>query len=121
MPFTIDENSLLIKGRKGDTASFTFNFNQDMSDYTVHFYVKKNINTTEAIIEKKYQNPASSSVIVNLTADDTGKLSALNNSYNIYYWGLKITNGNEFAQTIIPQEFQNPPMMYIYPEIGGIQ
>lgn len=119
MPFTIDEDSLLIKGRKGDSASFTFNFNQDMSDYTIYFYVQKNINSTETIIEKEYANPSASSVTVNLTTEDTEKLSALNNSYNTYYWGLKITNGTEFAQTVIPQEFQNPPMMYIYPEIGG--
>lgn len=120
MPFTIDENSLLIKGRKGDTASFTFNFNQSISDYSIHFYVKKNVNTNEVVIEKKYENPVSSSITVNLTTEDTKKLSALNNSYNTYYWGLKIANGNEFAQTIIPQEFKSPPLMYIYPEIGGV-
>lgn len=119
MPFTLDEDSLLIKGRKGDTASFTFNFNQSMSDYTVNFYVQKNINSTETIIEKSYTNPAGTSVTVNLTTEDTQKLSALNNSYNTYYWGLKITNGKDFAQTLIPQEFNNPPMMYIYHEIGG--
>lgn len=119
MPFTIDEDSLLIKGRKGDTASFTFNFNQDMSDYTVYFYVKKTINSTECIIEKEYKNPSDTSVTVNLTTEDSEKLSALANSYNTYYWGLKIVNGTEFAQTLIPQDFKNPPMMYIYPEIGG--
>ncbi|MDD3436741.1 MAG: hypothetical protein PHC64_06280 [Candidatus Gastranaerophilales bacterium] len=119
MPFTLDETSLLIKGRKGDTASFTFDFNQDMSDYTVHFYVKKNLNSEEAIIDKTYDNISGTSVTVNLTTTDTEKLAAIANSYNIYYWGLKINNGTEFAQTVIPQEFNNPPMMYIYPEIGG--
>ena len=118
MPFTIDADSLLIKGRKGDSASFTFNFNQNMSDYTIYFYVKKNTNTGDTIIEKEYKNPSSTSVTVNLTSADTEKLTALNNSYSTYYWGLKITNGVDFAQTIIPQEFKNPPMMYIYPEIG---
>lgn len=120
MPFTIDEDSLLIKGRRGDTASFTFNFNKDMSGYAIHFYVKKNIKDSEAVLEKIYEKPQSTSVTVNLTANDTDKLTALNNSYNTYYWGLKINNGTTFAQTIIPQEFKNPPMMYIYPEIGGV-
>lgn len=120
MPFTIDEESLLIKGRKGDTASFTFNFNRDISAYTVNFYVKKSMNTQEAVIEKKYINPSSTAVTVNLTTQDTQKLTARADSYTTYYWGLKITNGNDFAQTMIPQEFKNPPMMYIYPEIGGI-
>lgn len=119
MPFTIDENSLLIKGRKGDTAAFTFDFNQDISAYTVSFYVKKNMNTSELIIEKKYENPTTSSVTVSLSTVDTNKLTAQSNSYSTYYWGLKLSNGEEFAQTIIPQEFKNPPMMYIYPEIGG--
>lgn len=120
MPFTIEEDSLLIKGRKGDTASFTFNFNQDMSAYTVHFYVKKNINSSDSIIEKIYANPTVRSVTVGLTTEDTSLLTSQNNSYGVYYWGLKITNGLNFAQTLIPQEFKNPPMMYIYPEIGGV-
>lgn len=120
MPFTIDEDSLLIKGRKGDTASFTFNFNEDISDYTVRFYVKKTINATDTILEKTYVKPSTNAVTVNLTTADTELLAAQGNTYSTYYWGLKINNGTDFAQTIIPQEFQNPPMMYIYPEVGGI-
>lgn len=120
MPFTIDKDSLLIKGRKGDSASFTFNFNQDISDYTVHFYIKKNLSNTDTIIEKSYTKPATNAVTVNLTTDDTKLLASTANSYSTYYWGLKINSGKEFAQTIIPQEFKNPPMIYIYPEIGGV-
>jgi hypothetical protein len=120
MPFTIDEDSLLIKGRKGDTASFTFEFNRNMSNYTVHFYVKKNINDSSSVIEKTYANPTTTAVTVALTTADTELLSATANSYNTYYWGLKINTGTNFAQTVIPQEFNNPPMMFIYPEIGGV-
>ena len=120
MPFTIDEDSLLIKGRQGDTAAFTFNFSQDISDCTIHFYVKKNMDSTEVILDKKYANPTSSSVTIMLTTEDTGKLTAIANAYSTYYWGLKICKGPTFAQTIIPQEFNNPPMMYFYPEVGGI-
>ena len=119
MPFIIDKDSLLIRGRKGDTASFTFDFNQDISDYTVSFYVKKNMSLSDSIIEKNYENPLETAVTVELTTEDTNKLSSQAGSYRTYYWGVKITNGTDFAQTIIPQEFQNPPMMYIYPEIGG--
>lgn len=119
MPFTIDEETLLIKGRKGDSASFTFNFNQDISSYAVHFYVKKNVNAPDALVDKEYKNLTGSSVTVELTAEDTDKLPSLANSYNTYYWGLKITNGTNFAQTLIPHEFNAPPLMYIYPEVGG--
>lgn len=118
MPFTIDEESLLIKGRKGDSASFTFNFNQDISDYTVNFYVKRNMNAADTVIEKKYVNPLTTSVTVNLTTEDTEKLTAQADSYTTYCWGLKITNGIDFAQTIIPRDIQDPPIMCIYPEIG---
>lgn len=120
MPYTIDENSLLIRGRKGDTATFNFNFNQNLSNYDVYFYVKKNLNNSEVLIEKEYNNPHSNSVTVHLTEEDTKKFVSQVNSYSIYYWGLKIKNGNEFVQTIIPKDFKNPPMMYIYPEIGGV-
>jgi len=122
MPFTIDEESLLIKGRRGDTASFTFNFDENISAYNVHFYVKKNINDTdaEAIINKTYNNPPTNSIVVNLSTQDTEKLTAQANSYSAYYWGLRIGNGINFAQTVIPQEFKTAPMMYIYPAIGGV-
>lgn len=119
MPFTIDKDSLLIKGRKGDTASFIFDFKQNISDYSVSFYIKKSLNSNNAIIEKKYENPLGTSVTVELTTTDTEKLTSQSNSYSTYYWGVKVTSGDNFAQTIIPQEFKNPPMMYIYPEIGG--
>ena len=119
MPFTIDEESLLIKGRKGDTAAFTFDFKQDISAYTVSFYVKKNMNTSDLVIEKKYANPVTTAVTVNLTTTDTKSLAAQANSYSTYYWGLRLSSGKDFAQTIIPKGFKTPPMMYIYPEIGG--
>lgn len=120
MPFTIDEDSLLIKGRKGDTASFTFNFNRDISQYDVHFFIKKSMNDPVALIEKTYTKPSVKSITVNLSTEDTGNLSAKSGAYNVYYWGLKINKGTEFAQTLIPQEFKNPPMIYVYPEIGEV-
>lgn len=100
MPFTIEDDSLIIRGRRGDTASFTFNFEQDISAYTVHFYVKKNISDKDAVIEKIYTNQGNKTVIVNLNTEDTEKLSALPNSYTTYFWGLKINIGSEFAQTL---------------------
>jgi len=118
MPFTIDETTLLIQGRKGDSATFTFNFTQDISAYTVSFYVKKNMYHAP-IIEKNYVNSATNSITVNLTSDDTEKLMSKDSSYKVYYWGVKVSNGIDFATTLIPQEFKDPPMMYIYPEIGG--
>lgn len=120
MPFTIDEDSLLIRGRKGDTASFTFDFEFNLSDYTIYFYVKKSINSSDTVIEKEYANLIGTSVTIDLTSEDTEKLNSIANSYSTYYWGLKISNGTNYVETVIPQEFKNPPMMYIYPEIGGV-
>lgn len=119
MPFTIDEDSLLIRGRKGDTASFTFEFDYNLSDYTVYFYVKKNLSSSDEVITKTYSNISGQSIEVNLTIEDTEKLTSVAGSYSTYYWGLKITKGKDYAETVIPQDFKNPPMMYIYPEIGG--
>lgn len=120
MPFTIDEDTLLIKGRKGDTASFTFEFDQDISAYTVSFYIKKNLTSANNVIEIEFKNPINKSVTVNLASADTSKLTSLANSYSIYYWGLAISNGIDFEQTIIPQEFKNYPMMHIYPGKRGV-
>lgn len=118
MPFKIEKDSLLIKGRKGDTASLSFDFNQDISDYTIHFYISKKVDFSDVIIEKTYAYPAEKIITVKLTTEDTEKLSSSIN-YGTYYWGLKITKGTDFAKTLIPQEFENPPMMYVYPKIGG--
>lgn len=118
MPFTIDEDSLLIRGRKGDSASLNLNFNQDLSGYTIYFYIQKNINSSEAIIEKIYTNQTGPIFTVKLTAEDTNKLSS-GQSYGTYYWGIKIKNENALVKTLIPEDFKNPPKMYIYPEIGG--
>lgn len=119
MPFILDEKTMIISGRRGDTASFNFDFNQDMSGYTVSFYVKQ-LNSQDIIIEKNYTNIVDSSVLVNLTTADTQKLVSQTNSYIPYSWGLKISKGIDFAQTVIPQENENPPMMYVYSEIGGV-
>lgn len=118
MSFTIDEDSLTIKGRKGDSAEFTFNFDKDISSYTVSFYVKKGVNDTTALIEKTYTNQIGQNVTVMLTPADTNKLTSKANSYSTYFWGLRISIGNTFAQTLIPSGFSPAPMMYIYPEIG---
>lgn len=119
MGFTIDTGSLLIKGRKGDTASFTFNFNKDMSAYEIKFWIKKNLNDETPVVAKEYVGNATGAVTINLTSDDTDKLKTKGSDYGVYYWGLKINIGTEFAQTLIPSDLQNPPMLYVYPEIVG--
>ena len=118
MPFTIDETTLLIKGRKGDSASFTFDFNQDMSAYNIEFFVKKNPSSTTAIIEKIYENPSTEAVTVELLPAETDLLTSKPNSYETYYWGLVVSIGTTFRQTVIPTLFNTAPQMYIYPEIG---
>ena len=121
MPFIIDENTLLIKGRKGDSASFTFNFDIDLTGYNIHFYVKKNVNDVDSkiVIKKDYTSPVGNALTVELTPADTIKLLDQANSYSVYFWGLKISKGNSYAQTLIPDDFSTPPMMHIYPQIGG--
>lgn len=118
MPFTIDKENLLIKGRRGDSGSLSFDFNQNISDYTVYFFIQKNVDSSEPLIEKIYTNPTETIVTIKLTKEDTEKLSASVN-YTTYYWGLKITKGTDYAKTLIPRDIENPPMMYIYPRIGG--
>lgn len=117
MPFTIDEDSLLIRGRKGDTASFYFHFDEDISDCVVNFYIKQNITSNTMVITKTYTNPTDSSITVNLTTDDTSKLESNGANYKVYYWGLKVTKGTDYVETVVPKDFHNIPMMYIYPKV----
>lgn len=123
MPFILNPENLLIKGRRGDSGSFIFKFKENLSPFCIHFCVKKNINDpdSKALISKEYSNINSNELTVALTADDTIKLTAPNGNYGTYYWGLKIHTGSEYVQTIIPTEFNKPPLMHIYPSIGGIE
>lgn len=118
MPFEMTEN-LIIKGRKGDTASFTFEFEEDISHYCLVFQVKKNENDPDekAIIRKEILNPVNNSVTFELTSEDTNLLTSSNQGYTTYKWGLKINNGINFAQTLIPIENTSAPSMCIYPAI----
>lgn len=121
MPFEINPDSLLIKGRRGDSGSFTFDFDQDLSEYCVDFYVKRNLNDPDdkTIIKKSYKNIEGTVVTIDLLPSETEKLLTRSDSYVQYYWGLKIHIGDSFAQTIIPMEFKNAPIMCVYPQLGG--
>lgn len=119
MSFSIDEDSLTIKGRKGDTASFTFEFENNLSGYALDFVIKKGINDSEPIITKSFANLSTNSIVVNLTSEDTTKFSVPSNTYGTYYWGLKISNGRDFVQTLIPDNLGNPPLFLVYNEVVG--
>jgi len=117
MPFTIDEDNLLIKGRKGDTASFRFDFEEDISAYTVTFGIVSEIGS-DPIIEKTFENPTTQYVDVELSTTDTELLDADGDSPGIYYWYLKRVTDTTFAETIIPEDFKPAPQFRVYPEIG---
>lgn len=123
MPFIIEQESLTIKGRRGDSAMFTFELDTTMNltGACLHFYVKRNINDSDdkVIIKKEYNDLSTKAISIILTSEDTSKLLVQNNSYAEYYWGLKIHNGIEFAQTLIPSEFKSAPKLIVYPEIVG--
>lgn len=118
MPFSIEEDSMTIRGRRGESVSLKFDFNQDISDYTVHFYVTNNAQMPSVVLEKTYENTEQQVVTVSLTADDTKQLKSQARTPNTYFWWLKITKGTEFAKILIPQDVDNPPTLYIYPGIG---
>ena len=118
MPFEINEN-LHITGRRADSANFTFEFEEDISDCTLVFQVKKNEGDSDerAIIRKELKGDLNNSVTFELTPSDTNKLICGNEGHTTYRWGLKIYRGTEFAQTLIPQEHKPAPKMHIHPAI----
>ena len=117
MTFQLDENSLMISGYKGDSASFTFNFDRDISDSTVVFLIKKNFSDSEdnAVIKKEFANSSNNFVQLNLTEEDTLKLGTPSATYRDYYWSLKIKVGGELVQTLVPDEFGSNPVFRVYP------
>ncbi|MDD3237115.1 MAG: hypothetical protein PHV37_03355 [Candidatus Gastranaerophilales bacterium] len=117
MTFNLDEKTFMISGYKGDSASFTFKINTDISQYNLYFFVKKHLNDTEAksVIAKEFKNPQNGIVCMNLTADETNSLSTKKSCFQDYYWSLKIKADNGFVQTLIPNNFNDVPVFRVYP------
>lgn len=117
MTFEINNKTLMISGYKGDTASFTFQFNEDISNSTVCFIVKKNVNDLEekAVLKKEFISPTAQAIQLKLTESDTLKLGTPNSSFKDYYWSLKIKANNDFVQTLIPNAYEASPIFRVYP------
>ena len=124
MTFIIDDTKLTMRGWKGDSGSFVFNFDTDMdlSSCQVYFYVKKYIDDSDddAVITKTYSQISNNSVTVNLTTNDTKNLEATTENCSPYFWGIKLCNSTaNYGQTLIPKDFDFPPLLIVYPEIIG--
>lgn len=117
MAFKLDEKNFMISGYKGDSASFTFKVNSEISDYSLCFYVKKNINDPEekAIFTKEFVNPVDNTAVLELSSEDTSKFLTKNSCFHDYYWSLKIKNNNGYVQTLIPNNFEEVPVFRVYP------
>ena len=117
MTFKLDENTLMISGYKGDSASFNLQFETDISNSTVVFMVKKNFSDSQdkAVIKKEFNNPSENTVLLKLNEEDTKQLGTPSATYRDYYWSLKIKMADEFVQTLIPNEFGLNPIFRVYP------
>lgn len=117
MTFELNDKTLMISGYKGDTASFIFQFDTDISNSTVCFFIKKNINDSEdkAVLKKEFISPSQNIVNLKLSELDTKKLGTPNSSFRDYYWSLKIKFNNEFVQTLIPNNYDANPIFRVYP------
>ena len=120
MGFKLDEGTLAIKGRRGDSASLSFAFPQDkdISAYDITFIVADIEGNT--IITKKVEKPTTQIVEIKLTENDTKLVHSNGKAAREYSWGFKVNVGIDFVQTIIPQEFNASPKFIVYPAIGEI-
>lgn len=117
MTFELDDKTFMISGYKGDTASFTFQFNEDISKSKIYFFIKKNINDSEdkVVLKKEFAYPPKNLIDLKLTEEDTKKLGTVNSSFRDYYWSLKIKSDNGFVQTLIPNNYNITPIFRVYP------
>ena len=120
MPFKMLDD-LSVFGRRGDSASFTFEFDkEDISDYSFVFQIKKNISDSEdsVPVRKLITNPSENSFVVELTRGDTLKLETAGLGYTYYCWGLKAYIGDDYAQTLIPKDNAPAPKFCVLPAIA---
>ena len=110
---------LTILGRRGDSASFTFEFEDDISQYEFVFQIKKDITDSDehSLVRKTYSALHENSITVELTPDDTLELNSQGVGYTTYCWGLKAYLGDEYAQTLIPRDNTPAPKFSVLPAI----
>ena len=120
MPFKILDD-LSIIGRKGDSASFTFEFeDNDISSYDFIFQVKKDITDTDqnAILRKCIKNPTGNSITIELLPEDTLSVTTVGSGYTTLCWGLKAYISDSYAQTLIPKDNTPAPRFSLLPAIA---
>lgn len=112
-------DDLSIIGRRGDSASFTFEFEDDIKDYEFIFQVKKNITDNDeiALIRKTFKDLQENAITVELTPEDTLKLTTQGMGYSTYCWGIKAYLGEDYAQTLIPKDNTPAPKFSVLPAI----
>lgn len=123
MPLTVDLRDYTIKIRRGDSGSILFKFSKPINDFDIIFSIAKRVDTTscnDILITKRYSNNEGNLLEVNLTSDETEKLTIGENFIGQYYWSLKLYNRNGFAMTLIPDKFTKTPKIFVYPKIGEL-
>ena len=124
MTFKIDTETFRIQGRKGDSGVIKFIFNRNLSEFDVYFTVKASLDDADenALITKTFLKPFGSEIVVNLSPEDTSKFQ-LNCSkvrqFTDFFWGLKVVQGDFFAQTVVPSGSAMPPRFRVYQQIIG--
>ncbi len=101
--FKFDKNTIFIFPLEGFQASL---------------HITKN-NTAEPLISKTYNNIKNNILEVNLTADETNKLSTDEGFMGEYCLYLKLHNREGFSAVIVPNNFTNQPKLLVYPKIGA--
>lgn len=131
MIFTIDPITYTISGTKGDSGAFSFKFNKDMAGITACFVVKESITTADVdeYIHKEYTFPATSAVSgennlfnVSIMPADTIDIPIVTEQdpprYDDFIWGLKVYQGDAYAETAIPSSGGCYPKFRMYYNIS---
>lgn len=119
MPFEIDKKNYFIKARKGDSGNIVFKFSLPLDDFCVDFCIAKDFNNKiTPVISKCYESIKGNILEVQITSDDTEKLTLGEDFAGQYYWSLKLHNKDGFAHTLIPNKFKHTPRFFVYPKLG---
>ena len=90
--FTIDKDTLVIKGFKRDATDIVFNFGEDISTYKFIFAVKENIYDSDAnakIFKDITPNEGDTTVTVPFSSSDTEEIEIPEaKGFVKYFWTL---------------------------------
>lgn len=117
MTFKLDEQTLTLSGRVGESLNLTFEFEEDISQMHIEFVISEKMGS-KPTLRRSFKKPSENRVELSLSTDEVSQLLNTNDTHSTYCWGLMAHIGKNYSSIIIPELLKSAPKLLIYPGIN---